>query len=281
MKKFENILSVARSEVELIKKQSELLLQKRSDGFNGELKTSGFLVESYIKELLKKHIPGGYRICSGYIVTPDTINGQDNLIQHDIIVVDERVAPIYVFGVGDIEVVAAESVCAVFEIKRSLTKSVLKNAIAHLKKTKELLDSYDNGLKSKNAPNNVAGPALNPSTAAPMYGIISLDADEEITIKFVENEVRDNVIDFLDIIWAIAAPVLIRYQAKEGGRLILPPFVSRNHDGLTPSCGVSLFDKDNEGDVYKKAISCIRVWINNSSGRWLTHDKNNKYYGLI
>ena len=280
LKKFDDIVKIAQSEVSLIKEQSGILLQKQSDGFNGELKTSGYLVESYIKDLLKKQIPGGYRLCSGYISTPNTINGDSNLTQHDIIIVDERVAPIYVFGVGDIEVVAAESVCGIFEIKRTLSKSALSDAIEHLKKTKLLLDEYDAGCKSKENSNNLVGPAFNPSTAAPIYGIISLDANTNITKEYVAENVQSDVEDFIDIIWAIAAPVLIRFQAVKNGQAIMPSFVSRNQEDLVPACAVSLFDVENEGKIYKQAISCIRVWINNTTGKWLTHEKNNKYYGL-
>ena len=125
MKKLQNIQAVNDAEVELIKRQSSLLLQKKSNGFNGELRTSGTIVENYIKGIISKHIPYGYRICSGYIATVDTINDSDNLIQHDLVIIDSRIPSLYTFGVSDIEIVSAESVCGVIEIKRTLTKDSL------------------------------------------------------------------------------------------------------------------------------------------------------------
>jgi len=105
------------------------------------LKSSGVIVENYIKSLLTQHVPDGYRLSSGYIATTDTIAGPENLAQHDIIISDGRIPPIYQFGFGDIQVVAPEAVCGIVEVKRTLTKASLDDAIEHLKSTKFLLET--------------------------------------------------------------------------------------------------------------------------------------------
>ena len=55
---------IYEAEANLVMEQSEIHLQKRNDGagLNGELKTSGWLVENYVKSLISKHVPSGYRV---------------------------------------------------------------------------------------------------------------------------------------------------------------------------------------------------------------------------
>ena len=86
MQRLTDIQKLHDAEVNLIQEQSALLLQKRAHGFSGELKSSGLIVENYIKSLLARHVPEGYRMCSGYIATAETIVTSTNLIQHDIII---------------------------------------------------------------------------------------------------------------------------------------------------------------------------------------------------
>ena len=177
MKRFSDINGMHEAQVKLIQQQSSLLLQKRKHGFSGELKSSGVIVENYIKSLLTQHLPHGYRLSSGYIATTDTIARPENLAQHDIIITDGRIPPIYQFGFGNIEVVPAEkgSVCGIVEIKRTLTKASLNNAVKHLQSTRSILEQYDNGVKSKVRPaNNAAGPTMSVATRAPLYAIVGL-----------------------------------------------------------------------------------------------------------
>jgi len=285
VKKLNDIQLVNEAEITLIQKQSALLLQKKENGFDGELKTAGAIIENYVKGLLQKHIPNGYRICSGYIATTESIGNTENLRQHDIIIVDDRIPSLYKFGVSDIEVSAAEAVCGIVEVKRTLTKKSLSSAIKHLERTKSILDQYDNGVKSKDkSANNAVGITLSVATQAPLYAVIGLDALKEITEQeFFDSTVRPAVNNFVDLIWSPAAPFIAGYQMKstKDDQQDLALTVSRNQKDYSPFCAIEGFDMSKSGQIYRTAISNFRTWINNSSGAPMTPMKNMKYFGII
>ncbi len=278
MTRFNDIHLVNEVEINLIQKQSALLLQKKENGFNGELKTAGAIIENYVKGLLQKHIPNGYRICSGYIATTESISNTENLSQHDIIIVDDRIPSLYKFGISDIEVVAAEAVCGIVEVKRTLTKDSLLSAIRHLEMTKKILDDYDEGVKSKvKSANNAVGITLSVATRAPIYAVIGLDALKEIIeSKFFEDEIKPAVNNFIDLIWSPAAPFIAGFNmmSTQDGKPYSAITVSRNQAGYTPLCFNDGFDMEKSGQIYRTAISCFRTWVNNSSGAPMSAQKN-------
>jgi hypothetical protein len=285
MHRLNEIFDVTDAEVALIQKQSALLLQRKEDGFSGEMKSAGSLIENYIKGLLQNHLPHGYRLCSGYIATHETIGDKENLIQHDIIIVDARVPSIYVFGVSDIEVVPAEAVCGIVEVKRTLTKRSIESAVAHLRRTKEILDRYEGGIKSKvNSTNNAVGPTLSVATSSPMYAIIGLSASEEIIgDDFSNTIIFPAIIDFLDFLWSPLGPYLA------GAHLIDPQSQravstspTRKWDGYEPSYFIEgKFDQSRSGQSYRIAIASFRTWINNSAAAPMTPERNLKYFGML
>jgi hypothetical protein len=282
MKKIQNIQEIYDCEVELIKKQSSLLLQRKSEGFSGELKTSGLIVENYIKEIIKKHIPNGYRICSGYIATTESIKDTDNLAQYDLIIVDDRIPPIYKFGVSDIEIVAAESVCGIFEIKRTLTKNSLSNSVEHLKKSKETLDKYRGGIKSKMAQNNAAGPTMSFATCSPIYAIITLGAEkDEMTVEYIKSVCEGVVEDFLDMIWSMSDEILVRFALNKDGQILNPLTVSRSLEpGRLKKCEIHIGNEQRKGELFRAAISILRLWINNTAHAHMPYNVNMEYFGF-
>ena len=288
MKKLNDIQSVYDAEIILIQKQSALLLQNKTNGFNGELKTAGAITENYIKGLLQNHLPNGYRICSGYIATSESISNTKNLIQHDIIIVDDRIPSLYKFGVSDIEIIAAEAVCGVIEVKRTLTKKSLSAAIHHLEITKNTIDAYDQGVKSKDKSANGFNGNLYYSTEAPLYAyaVIGLDAQKEITeTEFLEAEVIPAVNSFIDLIWSPAAPYIIGLEIRSGDQRRMAYTASRKQEGCAHftegyDTVKKRFDKGKSGLIFRGAISCFRTWVNNSSGARMTPEKNFKYFGM-
>lgn len=282
MGRLKYIQDINDAEIKLVKAQSEILLQKKADGLNGELKTSGTIIENYIKGILQKHIPKGYRICSGYIATNTSINDAENLIQHDIIIVDDSTPALYQFGISDIEIVAAESVCAIFEIKRTLTKKSIKSAIEHLKRTKDILDEYENGIKSKRkASVRAVASNFNAATRCPLYGIIGLNCTKEsVTKDFIESDLHKYFTNFVDIIWAPSSNFLIRFAIWENeDKSFVPQNVSRQHKDYDQSYVVHYFN-DDHGYSYRLAISLLRSWIKNTTGSGLDINNTNKYFGL-
>jgi hypothetical protein len=88
---------------------------------DGELKTSGWICEQFVRQTLEKYIvPGQFRITSGFIATPKLLDGQQNLPQCDILIVDRYLPPLLRLEGTGIEVVPRQSVCGIIEVKRSL-----------------------------------------------------------------------------------------------------------------------------------------------------------------
>lgn len=289
MSKIIDIHSVFESEIVLIQKQSALLLQKKENGFNGELKSAGAIVENYVKGLLLKHFPNDYRICSGYIATPHSFNGAENLIQHDIIIIDNRMPALYKFGIGDIEIVAAEAVCGVIEVKRTLNKKTLNDAINQLEITKRIFDEYDGGLKSKNKAPKTLNHSFSDATLSPMFAIIGLDAKSDILEEaFLKNIIAPSVINFVDLIWSPTAPFLAAFtiQLTKDNKKYSAPNVSRNHEGYYPDCLIDgseaskVFNINSSERIYNFVVQHFRTWINNSMGSVMTPLKNERYYNF-
>ncbi|MEQ1560155.1 MAG: DUF6602 domain-containing protein [Methyloglobulus sp.] len=278
-----SIQKVNDAEIQLIQQQSALLLQKRANGFNGELKSSGTIVENYIKGLLSKHLPGSYRICSGYIATADSVRNDNNLIQHDIIIFDARMPPIHSFGISDIEVVCAESVCGIIEVKRTLNRKSLKSAIGHLHTTKTVLDSYRDGLKSKSksAP-QIVGPTMSIGTYAPFYAVIALDSDEnEMSNEYFASEVVPSIHEFVDFIWVPSTSLLATFMVRtEDNQSFYPPTVSRNIEQNMIHCALYLPPHNEQARIYSIAVALYRSWINHTSGAYLGLDENAAYFGF-
>lgn len=273
---------VNNAELELVRKQSALLLQKRDGGFSGELKSSGALVENYVKGILKKHLPNNYSISSGYLATPELINSPANLIQHDILITDTRIPPLYSFGIGDIEVVAAEAVCGIIEVKRTLTKDSLSKAAKHLRKTFATLDEYRGGIKSKQSARNIIGPTLNLGSLAPIYAIIALDCDKaEMDEAYFKEQVPPLVTEFIDLIWVPPTSLSASFGTFDSSNTFhYPSTVSRSQDGLRNHCVINWFKENEQNRVYAGVWSLLRTWISNTSGAHLSFPDNADYFGF-
>lgn len=276
------IQKVYDAEIELVMAQSEILLQRKKGGFSGELKSAGTIIENYVKGLLKSHLPSGYRICSGFISTATNSTDSNNLMQHDILIIDDRFPSIYMFSYSDIEVVAAESVVGIFEVKRTLSKKSLVSAINHLKETSSILARYKNGIKSKNTTDNNVGPSMSMSTLAPIYGIISLQRDEQIVSEeFLLEHVNDEISSFLDLIWSLTDGFSYRFQIKDDKSNYIPRHTSRNIDAnYSINCTISQLTDPNEfGGGFREILSTLRYWLSNTCGKHLSFKEHREYLG--
>jgi len=148
-----------------------------------------------------------------------------------------------------------------------------------------LLEKYDGGIKSKTkAANNAAGPTLSVATRAPLYAIIGLNSDKNsIEESFVISEISKSVFEFIDLIWSLSDGFLIRFteKSKTDGQIYLPLNVSRNLSNYDAHCYYDYFKEEENGEIYRLAISMMRTWINNTSGSPMDALKNQKYFGLL
>lgn len=283
MQRLDYIQNIYDAEIELIIHQSSILLQKRSHGLGGEMKTSGTIVENYIKETIKKHIPNGYRVCSGYIATSDNIIDNANLVQHDIIIVDERIPSIYKFQVSDIEIVPAEAVCGVLEIKRTLTRDSIKSATDHLKKTKLILDSYQDGVKSKKSRDNANSPINSIASLAPIYAIIGLRAEKhKLEIDYIEQTFKEDIFNFLDLIWSFSDGFIVNYMKFKEPTSYLPNNASRNLSSKDRhQINFANGNEETHSKAFRMGLSALRIWISNTSGTPLDAKLNLKYFDSL
>jgi len=283
MKKTESIQQIYNSEIDLIIKQSSILLQKRSDGFSGELKTSGAIVENYVKGIINKHIPSGYRVCSGYIATTETIFNTENLSQHDIIIVDEKIPSLYKFDVSDIEIIPAEAVCGIIEIKRTLNKKTLKDATEHLHKTKVILDKYKNGIKSKISQHNNNQLSKPKESFSPIYAIISLQSEKEkLNKQYVFRYVLKDCSEFIDLIWSLSDGLLLTFLKNKNGVNHIPENTGREKKFKEEyKINFNNVEQENFGQVFHMGITALRIWITNTYGIPLDSRTNMEYFGTL
>ena len=278
MNKRDKIYNVYKAEFELVKEQSAILLQCKKNGFNGELKESGYLVEIFVKDLLRRYLPAGYRICSGYIATNELLSSSDNLIQHDLIIADDRIPSLYKFAYGDVEIVPVEAVCGIIEVKRTLTKASLNDAIKHLGMISQDLEKDKSAKKSKlHCENNRCGPTLNVCTTAPLYGVIGLCLEGDLSTE----ELNTAEQSFLDIVWSVSTPFL-HYLAlwDENGQEFIALNTSRNQEKY--SCRHVAWNVGNENiaDIFARAIVRLQTWIKHTSMSAMDTDQLQRYFGL-
>jgi hypothetical protein len=172
-----------------------LLLQKNepAGGQDGEGKSGGDLVEDYVRRFFRGLVPRGRYVTSGYLVDPEAFQANENLHQFDAIVADTSVPPLFSIIDGRIEIVPVESAIAVIEIKRTLTRTTVINAVDRLRKARLIFDR-NNRAKNKNI-NTVVSGSLMPGTTSPLYGIVGLAYED----------FDESVIDwaFVDFCWAL------------------------------------------------------------------------------
>jgi hypothetical protein len=196
-------------------RESALLLQKQEGGLDGELKTSGWICEQFIRQTLQRFIvPGHFRITSGFIATPELMRGGDNLPQCDILIVSGNAPPLLRFEETGIEVVPYESIAGIIEVKRTLTKqnieSSSKGVFSHLASVINSL-GQNRTLKTDktlNMFNIAAGVGHNYSSDKPLIGVIALQNGIDHMPEVVRSAINasDSLVDF---IWTVDGHALL------------------------------------------------------------------------
>jgi hypothetical protein len=195
-------------------RESALLLQKQEGGLDGELKTSGWICEQFVRQTLQRFIvPGYFRITSGFIATPELMRGEENLPQCDILIVSGNAPPLLRFEETGIEVVPYESIAGIIEVKRTLTKqnieSSSKGVFTHLASVINSLGKNCT-LKTDKTLNmfNIAAGADNCSSDKPLIGVIALQNGIDQMPEVVRSAINasDTLVDF---IWAVDGHALL------------------------------------------------------------------------
>lgn len=263
MARFSELIEVHLKETEAIIAQSALLLQKKTDGQSGELKSAGNLVEIYVRNFINRISPDGIKVTSGYIVNPKILKSKENLPQHDIILANKDTPPIFSIIDDKIEIIPVESMVGIIEVKRTLTSDSLKKAQS------QILNTYENVIKShrtKEDNYNTVSITLKPGTQSPLFGIIGLTS--ELTRKDIESIIDPQIIDF---VWA--------FKGNEA-------FIVGDYNGKTTGT-VSRKDVDRprmlsiegpESVVFSKVKGILSFWLSSLASQWIKAEGINGYY---
>ncbi len=217
------IFSAYYKELSALSASTQLFLRDESGTGINSGNDSGAEAEIIIRDLLSRYLPGRFRVVTGYIVDREVCETNKNIPQVDVIVVDKTYPPLARFGSG-VEIVCAESVCAVFEIKRSFKNGRSYDPVS------EGIEQIANIVKSTGLTKNdntctmtdgigLGNSLSSPCRSNPLVGVIAHRfasdielIDEEITESDsdaccrLEAKVKEKIAEYsapLDIIWSL------------------------------------------------------------------------------
>jgi hypothetical protein len=199
--------------VNYILQKTELLVG-RSD-LTGKIAFVGEEVENLIRTTIEEVTPPWMRVTSGYIISDDGKTLSPNC---DLLVVDNKFPTVAVIEKDKIEIVAASSVCAVFEVKRTLTKKIFISAQDQLKKIIDAVGlrkdddtSTSPFVKVSTAPGNAAATWTWGYHSNPMFCILSLAHEEEVREHLV-TELEKNPWMRFDLVWSLSGLSVMTQQ---------------------------------------------------------------------
>lgn len=264
------ICDVYSKEIDAALAQSKLLLQRHesSSGQDGEGKSSGDLPEQYVRRFLRQATPRTKYVTSGYVVDPKAFKSEENLPQFDVIVADSNVPPLFSIIDGQIDIVPVDSVIAVFEVKRTLRKSLFDDANKKLESVKEIFDRNDR-TKFEHERTAVAG-SLMPGTFSPTLGVISLDHDknDKGEASFNPDDLDFSVIDFA---WSLSGWAA---HARPEHSEINPTASRETWNAIIKTREV----KGDQAWITQEKLGILRSWLATSATPWLKPNRIMEYY---
>jgi hypothetical protein len=95
--------------------------------------TIGTLTETALREFLREHLPDSVGVAQGFVLADDDVLSP----QMDIVVYDRhRYAPVY--RLHDIVILRPEAVLSVIEVKTTITKSIMHDAVRYFRRLPHL-----------------------------------------------------------------------------------------------------------------------------------------------
>jgi hypothetical protein len=287
MAKLSTLHSVYLDEVKYLISLSHTFLLNGGKGLKGDNKEAGDLCEKFIKDLLERFLPKRFRVVSGYIATAENLEKDEDLPQCDCIIVDAFIPSIAKYDKTDIEIVPAEAVCGIIEIKRSLNKKSLTEALEHLRKIVETAKI------TKTNPNEyfLGKPTTSTKTVDlsggfknnPLIGIISLQnkftKNKEFTKKKrtkeeIKNSLSFNNDNLLDFIWTLDGFSLKTGKPNESNpeKPHIDPQLWVRENNNTHKLWATDPCEDDEITVFSRMIGFILVYLSNIAGRQLENE---------
>lgn len=258
-------------------KYLEYLIEKSflSHRYFKNISLTGEQIESEFRKILSNLLPARYKITHGYIAwapsrdTEPIISGQidiiivDTLVPHSIFIIEEK----------GMEVVPLEAVVAFFEVKRTITPTILDEALTYLYSIQNVL-SLSKKDSTTYFPGGVQG--LGIMYANPLIGILSLDhkkytSEEEYKSeygKIVDKKTQNNEMPDLDI-WTSLGSSLIMATCSKDDPKMLWAYTLREVEKKYPY--LFKYKPDNNGlsQAYylSVALGFILFYLSNITGR--------------
>ncbi len=169
---YSELLAVHRRQLEIVRDEALCAHQLLSN-----FRTSGDIAENAVRKLLQDKLPKRFRVTHGYILYCEAQDVEPQVSpQIDILITDTSVGD-HLFWLdrsSGVEIVPAESVAGVFEVKAKLTVDACRNALQHLRRTFELLRRIDRSQGYIPGGISVGPRGRAGKSSAPLFGIVSL-----------------------------------------------------------------------------------------------------------
>lgn len=122
------------------RQQATVLMKKMDEArmlFTNHKPSIGYVGELLLRQVLRYLLPKEYGICQGFILNKNIKNEDKLSTQCDIIIFRKGNGSI-VYSIGDLKVIKASYVIAVFEVKSSLNKDTFLSTLEAFEKLQEL-----------------------------------------------------------------------------------------------------------------------------------------------
>jgi hypothetical protein len=237
---------------------------------------TGSGVEVEVRRILQNLLPSRFKVTHGYIVASPSRTEEPSVSpQTDVIVVDTLV-PHSLFVVDDahgVELVPVEAVVGVLEVKRTLTKASIHEAVVHLRAIRDAVSI------SKTDPTQYlpGGASVDDSLNAPYHcnpliGIIGINADEEVvanpSLAIVEaNGIAPLVPDALDLDIVSAFSGIMVATADPAVPQTVTIANPRVVGTLYPWADLSVREGVEPRAVFAHTLGFIRAYVGTCCGR--------------
>lgn len=242
--------------------------------YTKNISLSGSEVESEIRDIFQQIIPKRFRVTHGYIIAADNKNEEPKISgQVDMMIVDTLVgnAVFQMDGQNGVEIVPKEAVVGIFEIKRTLTKKALTEAIEHL--NDNILKRLDISKSDKDRylPGGVKiGVGLNyESYSNPIVGVIGLKHSAKCESFLKEQEKNNDKMGLLDFVCSLGGLFFAHVEDN------LPKNYKHVHcreKDVTYKYLLSDQSKGSQDAILSKVYGYILSYLFNANGRNINAD---------
>ena len=129
--------------------------------------------EDKVREFLNGHLPKRFHATKGFVIDADS-----QMSDHqDVIIYDEQSSPVYRYD-GANQIVSADAVAAIMEVKAVLNKSQLEEAFGKIEEVKRLKKRPISGMDQKATESTLTTTGTQSGADSILLGHVSVEATE-------------------------------------------------------------------------------------------------------